>query len=60
MFLDLMMFPPVPHRRPLHSLGTGTGPPFTDPLLFTVPPFPTLFPLPLSFTHLRSGTGSPS
>jgi hypothetical protein len=58
MFLDLMMFPPVPYRRPRHPLGTGTGPPFTDPLLFTVPPFPTPFPFPLSFTHLRSGTGS--
>jgi hypothetical protein len=50
MFLDLMMFPPVPHQRPLHPLGTG--PPFTDPLLFTAPPFPFPFPLPLSFTHL--------
>ncbi len=49
-------------RAGMNGNATGTGPPFTDPLLFTVPPFPTLFPfpLPLSFTHLRSGTGSPS
>jgi hypothetical protein len=56
MLLGLMMFQPVPHRRPRHPPGAvaGTG------LLFLIPlPLP-LFPLPFPlFLFPPSGTGSP-